>query len=43
VNPGERYDPLLMSFVKSTPISVDEGEEKDKEGFLSLKTIWGSR
>jgi hypothetical protein len=27
VNPGEKYDPLLMSLVKSTSISVDEGEE----------------
>ena len=24
--PGESYDPLLMSPVKSTSISVDEGE-----------------
>ena len=28
VSPGESYDPLLMSPVKSTSISVDEGEEK---------------
>ena len=27
VNPGESYDPLLMSLVKFTSISVDEGEE----------------
>jgi hypothetical protein len=27
VNPVESYDPLLMSNVKSTSISVDEGEE----------------
>jgi hypothetical protein len=27
--PGESYDPLLMSLVKSTSISVDEGEETD--------------
>ena len=27
VNPGESYDSLLMSLVKSTSISVDEGEE----------------
>jgi hypothetical protein len=27
VNPGESYDPLLMSFIKSTSISVDEGME----------------
>jgi hypothetical protein len=25
VNPGERYDPLLMLPVKSTSIRVDEG------------------
>ena len=36
MNPGESYDPLLMSPVQSTSISVDEGEEKD---FLSLETI----
>jgi hypothetical protein len=28
VNPGESYDPLLMSLVKSISISADEGEEK---------------
>ena len=27
VNPAESYDPLLMSPVKSTSISVDEGGE----------------
>ena len=27
VNPGKSYDPLLMSLVKSTSISVDEVEE----------------
>ena len=27
VNPGESYDPLLMALVKSTSISVDEGDE----------------
>ena len=27
VNPGESCDPLLMSLVKSTSISVEEGEE----------------
>ena len=27
VNPGESFDPLLMSLVKATWISVDEGEE----------------
>jgi hypothetical protein len=27
VDPGESYDPLLMSHVKSNSISVDEGEE----------------
>ena len=27
VNPGESYGPLMMSPVKSTSISVDEGEE----------------
>ena len=27
VNPDESYDPLLMSPVKSTSISVDDGEE----------------
>ena len=27
VNPGESYDPLLMSLVKSTSISVDEQED----------------
>jgi hypothetical protein len=27
VNPGESYDPLSMSLVKSTSISVDDGEE----------------
>ena len=26
-NPGESLDPLLMSLVKSTSISIDEGEE----------------
>ena len=26
-NPGESYDPLLMSRVKFTSISVDEGEK----------------
>jgi hypothetical protein len=26
-NPGESYDPLMMSLVKSTSVSVDEGEE----------------
>ena len=25
--PGEIYDPLLMSLVKSTSVHVDEGEE----------------
>ena len=35
--PGESYDPLLMSPVKSTSISVDEGEVK--EGVLSLETV----
>ena len=43
VNPGESYDPLLMSPVKSTSISVDEGEETSrrqvKEGFLSCETL----
>ena len=29
VNPGEGYDPVLMSPVKSTSIRVDEGEKKD--------------
>jgi hypothetical protein len=39
VNPGERYDPLLMSPVKSTSTVVDEGEDtRFKEG-LSLDTI----
>jgi hypothetical protein len=28
VRPGESYNPLFMSLVKSTSISVDEGEEK---------------
>jgi hypothetical protein len=27
VNQGESYDPLLMALVKSTSISVGEGEE----------------
>ena len=36
VNPAESYDPLLMSLVKSTSISVDEGEET-QEGFLCLE------
>jgi hypothetical protein len=27
VNPSESYDLLLMSLVKSTSISIDEGEE----------------
>ena len=27
VNPGEGYDPLFRSFVKSTSIRIDEGEE----------------
>ena len=27
VNPGESYDPLLMSLDKSTSIRVDKGEE----------------
>ena len=27
VNPGESYDPLLISLLKSTSISVDEGED----------------
>jgi hypothetical protein len=27
MNPGENYDPLLMSLAKSTSIIVDEGEE----------------
>ena len=27
MNPGDSYDPLLMSLVKSTSIRVDEGEE----------------
>ena len=27
VNPGEVHDPLLMSPVKSTSISVDEGKQ----------------
>jgi hypothetical protein len=27
---GESYDPLLMPLVKSTSISVDEGEETGK-------------
>ena len=35
MNPGESYDPLLMSLVKSTSIIVDEGEET---GFLSPET-----
>ena len=30
VNSGESYDPLLMSLIKSTSISVDEGEETMK-------------
>ena len=34
--PGESYDPLLMSLVKSTSISVDEGRRWVEEGFLSL-------
>jgi hypothetical protein len=37
--PGESYDPLLMSPVKATSVSVDEGRRWVKEGFLSLKTI----
>ena len=40
MNPGESFDPLLMS-LKSTSISVDEWEETEadvKEGFLSLET-----
>jgi hypothetical protein len=32
MNPGENYDPLLMSLVKSTSISVDEGEETGGDG-----------
>jgi hypothetical protein len=39
VNPGESYDPLLMSLIKSTSISVYEGGRQVKEGFLSLETI----
>jgi hypothetical protein len=33
VNPGESYDPFLMSPVKSTSISVDEGGDRLKEDF----------
>ena len=32
-NPGESYDPLLMSLVKSTSLSVDDGEETLKKDF----------
>jgi hypothetical protein len=39
VNPGENYDPLMISLVKSTSISVDEGKRQVEEGFLSLETI----
>jgi hypothetical protein len=39
VDTGKSYDPLLMSLIKSTSISVDEGRRQVKEGFLSLETI----
>ena len=40
MNPGESCDPLLMSLVEFTSISLEEGEERQvKEGFLSLETI----
>ena len=39
VNAGESFDPLLMSLVKTTSISVNEGGRQVKEGFLSLETI----
>jgi hypothetical protein len=39
VNPGESHDPLVMSLVKSTSISADEGEGTGKIKGLSLKTI----
>jgi hypothetical protein len=39
VNPGESYDPLLMSPVKPTSISADErGRRRVKEGFISPET-----
>ena len=39
VNPGESYDPLLMSLVKSTSISVDEGWGNRLKKFLCMCTI----
>ena len=40
MNPGKSYDPLLMSLIKSTSISVDEGEETGKKYiFIRLETI----
>ena len=40
MNPGESYDPFLMSPVKSTSISVDEsGKRQVKEGFFAIETI----
>jgi hypothetical protein len=40
VHPVESCDSLLMSLVKSTSISLEEGEETcKKKTFLSLKTI----
>jgi hypothetical protein len=36
VNPGENYDPLLMSLVKSISVMV---RRQVKDGFLSLETI----
>ena len=40
VNPGKSYDPLLMSLVKSTSISLDEGEEKDKRRIFKPWDNW---
>ena len=37
VNPGESYDPLLMWLLKSTSISVDEGEET---GSITIFKPW---
>ena len=39
VNPGESYDPLLMSPVESTSISVDEEEDQVTEGSVCLDDI----
>ena len=38
MNPGESYNPLLMSLVKLQSVKM-KGRRQVKEGFLSLETI----